>query len=286
MIFQPHKTAAEVFEDIARSDIDRVMLTEEQVAMLCEKQELDKENIPLEAILNAMWYPSLRAIRLNTSYGSLGTDGIIRRVPLRATVAVLQDESNNSEFESVICRIDTTDDGIKTANLFSSWIDPDGEIKSGAKVLTLSGVNVLDKKVIEKAGLSRDDVQFVYNRRIDLYYTVLAQWAVVENALLYGNDVVYVEKTKPGKTVETRPNGQRITHPNTVNFWKIRTEYLEKVVRSKGITEYNCPCWGVRGHIRHLKSGKQIYIKPYKKGKERDKYEAREYNFTKPGANV
>lgn len=34
-----------------------------------------------------------------------------------------------------------------------------------------------------------------------------------------------------------------------------------------------CPCWEVRGHYRHYKSGKVVFIPAYKKGKQRDKAE-------------
>ena len=34
--------------------------------------------------------------------------------------------------------------------------------------------------------------------------------------------------------------------------------------------EYTCPVWEVRGHMRHYKSGKTVYVAPYRKGKERD----------------
>lgn len=34
-----------------------------------------------------------------------------------------------------------------------------------------------------------------------------------------------------------------------------------------------CPCWEVRGHYRHYKSGKVVFIPTYKKGKQRDKAE-------------
>lgn len=34
---------------------------------------------------------------------------------------------------------------------------------------------------------------------------------------------------------------------------------------------FTCPCWEVRGHQRHLKDGRVIYIKGYKKGKLRNK---------------
>lgn len=44
----------------------------------------------------------------------------------------------------------------------------------------------------------------------------------------------------------------------------------------------NLPVWGVTGHWRQYKSGKRVWIEPYKKGKERLKvstYVAKEYRF-------
>lgn len=43
-----------------------------------------------------------------------------------------------------------------------------------------------------------------------------------------------------------------------------------------------CPCWGVIGHMRHYKSGKTVWIKPYRKGKERknpEKYQPKDYEI-------
>lgn len=48
-------------------------------------------------------------------------------------------------------------------------------------------------------------------------------------------------------------------------------EYNTYLGKHKVIT---CPSWGVIGHTRTLKSGKQIWIKPYRKGKERNNPEA------------
>ena len=38
--------------------------------------------------------------------------------------------------------------------------------------------------------------------------------------------------------------------------------------------KYKCPAWGVQGHCRHYKSGKEIYIDPYVKGKYRNNPDA------------
>lgn len=42
-------------------------------------------------------------------------------------------------------------------------------------------------------------------------------------------------------------------------------------LHSSATHKINCPCWSVRGHFRHYKSGKVIFVKDYKKGKKRDK---------------
>lgn len=34
--------------------------------------------------------------------------------------------------------------------------------------------------------------------------------------------------------------------------------------------QYQCECWGVRGHIRHYTDGKTVFIEPYKKGRKKD----------------
>ena len=52
----------------------------------------------------------------------------------------------------------------------------------------------------------------------------------------------------------------------------IRDEYvidLTDMDRKSLRHEIKCLCWGVRGHVRHYKSGKTIFINPYRKGKER-----------------
>lgn len=45
---------------------------------------------------------------------------------------------------------------------------------------------------------------------------------------------------------------------------------------------FSCPAWGVRGHYRHLKNGKVIFVRPFVKGKERANagaYKEKEYRI-------
>jgi len=49
---------------------------------------------------------------------------------------------------------------------------------------------------------------------------------------------------------------------------------LDKISKTHLKHIFTCLCWGVRGHIRHYKSGKTTFIQPYKKGKERNNLNA------------
>ena len=44
----------------------------------------------------------------------------------------------------------------------------------------------------------------------------------------------------------------------------------------------SCPCWGVIGHWRDCKSGKKVWVRPHRKGRERDNpaaYSPKEYQL-------
>ena len=78
-------------------------------------------------------------------------------------------------------------------------------------------------------------------------------------------------------------NTQKVTHQETVRkkgrYKKVSKTKLIKVIRvsdevlsaieSHGHRTITCPCWGVAGHWRTYKSGKKVWINPYRKGKQR-----------------
>lgn len=43
--------------------------------------------------------------------------------------------------------------------------------------------------------------------------------------------------------------------------------------------QYQCECWGVRGHLRHYTDGKVVFIEPYKKGRKRDVLEPKSRTY-------
>jgi len=90
---------------------------------------------------------------------------------------------------------------------------------------------------------------------------------------------------------ETRPEKDAPNRPNTNRKRKVKLCRTIVIDRDKiqpasvhRHSEILCPCWGVIGHVRHYKSGKEAWIKPYVKGKARhnkDLYSAKQYEIMK-----
>lgn len=93
------------------------------------------------------------------------------------------------------------------------------------------------------------------------------------HAIIYGTMLYIIEYAKK-RTEKVSP---QVTRKERENYeYKPRECYLlNDIVRyvsihpNKHSIKYRCEVWGVRGHIRHYKNGKMVFIKPYKKGKKR-----------------
>ena len=53
----------------------------------------------------------------------------------------------------------------------------------------------------------------------------------------------------------------------------------DNYVSQGGTHNIQCECWGVRGHYRTYKSGKQVWINAYKKGKKRQEMEPKDKTY-------
>lgn len=49
--------------------------------------------------------------------------------------------------------------------------------------------------------------------------------------------------------------------------------------KTKKSIQYQCECWGVRGHLRHYQNGRVVFIEPFKKGSKRDILEPRSKTY-------
>ena len=81
-----------------------------------------------------------------------------------------------------------------------------------------------------------------------------------------------VHKTK-------KKNRVKLRKVITVDTNKLKSELSQECDRGKHTI--TCESWGVIGHWREYKSGKRVWIKPYRKGKKRNdpdaSYTSKEY---------
>ena len=101
-------------------------------------------------------------------------------------------------------------------------------------------------------------------------------FTLVQRRLSKIEDGIEIEE----KTVRKKSHGKKSTRKGgrKVRLLKSCTLLREEpiqVTNSHG--KITCPCWGVRGHYRHYKSGKVVFIEAYQKGKDRSNYSPKEY---------
>lgn len=165
----------------------------------------------------------------------------IRRAIIEAAppdVSVLQREAATLEF---MCALDDTDGSRKAQEYY----------KAANKSLNLSGNDS-----------SMDNQFFFYG---------MALFAVQRYVLSYKQDLSLLtvkkyEKTGKGKGKKVhkgkgKKNTVRIDKTYTIEGVTPETKRRKPVI--------SCDCWGVRGHYRHYKDGKVVFIPAYLKGKKR-----------------
>lgn len=127
-----------------------------------------------------------------------------------------------------------------------------------------------DKKDAEKETKLKPAVMMTYASFLAIEYYLL------QNLPKIKRDVKYrIQKESKPKDETKRQNKKEALH--IVKLEKLDYEFPSTdILKSKGtrnagaIYQFVCECWGVRGHYRHYKNGKTVFIKPYEKGKKRN----------------
>lgn len=107
------------------------------------------------------------------------------------------------------------------------------------------------------------------------------------HSIIYGT-LLYICEYAKKRTEKVSP---QVTKKERENYeYKPRECYLlNDIVKyvsihpNKSSIKYRCEVWGVRGHIRHYKDGKIVFIKPYKKGRKRDVLEPKSKTYLLEG---
>lgn len=117
---------------------------------------------------------------------------------------------------------------------------------------------------------------------IDLFRYIKFGYMLIQKAL-YERPVVFSEA--PSRKVSRpaySPKGQRKKKRVVKAVRVMRTNAEEFARYAKKQREMSCPCWGVIGHWRNCKSGKKVWVRPHRKGRERDNpaaYSPKEYQL-------
>lgn len=114
---------------------------------------------------------------------------------------------------------------------------------------------------------------------------VLIAFYLLIQALLYNRPEIFKRTMEPmAFDMSTSGNSHqakgRKRVVKMVKVLRIDQGKVEKLVKAH--REIMCPCWGVIGHWRQYKSGKRVWIEPYRKGKQRkdpNAYSAKEYRM-------
>lgn len=91
--------------------------------------------------------------------------------------------------------------------------------------------------------------------------------------MYHQNDFENIE-IKERRIIKKKGRYQKAKGKNAIKItttYKLARPVVTKSEKARIKREFKAEAWGVRGHLRHLKNGKVIEIKPYIKGKKRDK---------------
>lgn len=100
---------------------------------------------------------------------------------------------------------------------------------------------------------------------------IFSQWLIVQNYIArYGLIECFdvVEKVAKPKQ-NTHRSGKR--KKNEVRLYKVYTLKKDWKTKKRRKNIYTCPSWNVRGYFRHNPSGTVTFVRPYVKGKDRNK---------------
>lgn len=103
-------------------------------------------------------------------------------------------------------------------------------------------------------------------------------YLAIQNVILERPTVFYESGLKPALSHRRSGGHKKKNRTRIVKRICVNADELSVLTRTH--RTILCPCWGVMGHYRTLRSGRKVWIKPYRKGKQRnnpDAYVSKEY---------
>lgn len=104
-----------------------------------------------------------------------------------------------------------------------------------------------------------------------------AFWAI-NTFMLHFSDVTMNIEQKEAIAPTSGKHNKNQTR-NSVRLFKTYTLKKGWEGKARKKAEITCPAWGVRGHYRHYRNGKTVFVEAYVKGREKEAYKGKEYNL-------
>lgn len=105
---------------------------------------------------------------------------------------------------------------------------------------------------------------------------------IMEYIMTAKRDKVFKRSETAKRKLESKNREQKEYNKKVFLLDEI-VEYVNEnglTASENGTHKINCPCWSARGHYRHYKSGKVIFVENYKKGKERENKKPKNKTYT------
>ena len=119
-----------------------------------------------------------------------------------------------------------------------------------------------------------------FARTVKALYMAVQRISVKRPEVLVTTGTTEVEKTV---TIKRKGRYKQVRKTKMVKVIRVSDDVIVRQ-DPRGHHKISCPCWGVAGHMRTYKSGKQVWIKLYRKGKQRNNpaaYVPKEYQLPK-----
>ena len=133
-----------------------------------------------------------------------------------------------------------------------------------------------------KRKVTQEESQAIYDHIAQINPSKIRCTSLYANPLFYYiNSCIEDERTKERASRSTsvvkssgKTTNKRDQTPQPIMARKIVLGGMSVITTSNKVTrmrllQRKCLCWSVRGHLRHYKSGKTVYIKPFQKGVNR-----------------
>ena len=177
----------------------------------------------------------------------------------------------NVEFD-VIEKMDKTDNGKYEKRLTIAPVTSILNGEYGIKDVSLSVPSIIGAGGVE--------------RRLAVFQSILECFFAVQDFLSLPTSKMSMDVEE--RICETSSVSKKHKAPeerHVVRFFRkytLKKGWLEDAGTKRKPTVYTCEAWGVKGHYRHLKDGRSIFVNAYVKGKNKSKYVGKEYLIRSP----